>query len=194
MKNKLISIDPGTRRCGVAVFEKDMKLVEYTLITSKKKDYIDRITEIVNSIINLLDKYRNELYAVTIERYYVHPRKGANVISEMIGILKYEIKKSYPDVFIINKFTSKQIHRLVSVDNIDLSNKEHTKKCVMQLYTNIQGNLAWDVYDAVALGYVTLTKHGGRNGKKKTNGKVSKTQKVNQKRRGKKGAGRNKSK
>jgi len=194
MKNKLISIDPGTRRCGIAVFEEAMKLVEYTFITSKKKDYIDRIIEIVNNIINLLDKYRNELYAISIERYYVHSRKGANVISEMIGVLKYEIRKLYPDVFIINKFTSKQIHRLVSVDNIDLSNKEHTKKCVMQLYTNIQDNLAWDVYDAIALGYVTLTKHGGRNGKKETNGKVSKTQKVNQKRRGKKGASRNKSK
>ena len=195
MKNKLISIDPGTRRCGIAVFEEDMKLVEYALVTSKRKDYIDRIIEIVSNVINLLDKYSNELYAVTIERYYVHPRKGANVISEMIGILKYEIRKSYPEIFIINKFTSKQIHKLVSINDTDLSNKEHTKKCVVQLYINIQDNLAWDIYDAIALGYVTLTKHGGKDGKKKANGKVSQVPKVNQRKRSKKRtSSRNKSK
>ena len=64
----IISIDPGSMLCGIAIFE-NSKLLYHTVLSSKNKVLEVRLNSICDEILELLKKFQVD--KVVIEEVYV---------------------------------------------------------------------------------------------------------------------------
>ena len=155
-KKVIIAIDPGSHKCGFAVLDNKAKhVIAFDIIVAKGKDATVRIGKIIEGIKkkikNFSSKYNINL--ITIERYFPHNRKGATVLCELIGVLKQELRKmKFTNV--VNEYTSNMV---VSKKNKLQNRKELTKDYIIKMF-DIEDNLDYDIYDAIALGVVTIKK------------------------------------
>src|SRR3989338_7341204 len=90
---KIISIDPGYERLGIAVLEKTAKQKE-TLIfsecfkTSAKLPHHQRLTLIGNKIKEIIKKYKPEVLA-TEKLFFSGNQKTAMLVAEARGVILY---------------------------------------------------------------------------------------------------------
>ncbi|MBA3733443.1 crossover junction endodeoxyribonuclease RuvC [Patescibacteria group bacterium] len=90
---KIISIDPGYERLGIAIVEKELKGKE-TLIfsecfkTSAKLPHNERLTLIGNRIKEVIKKYKPEVLA-TEKLFFSGNQKTALLVAEARGVILY---------------------------------------------------------------------------------------------------------
>ena len=147
---RIISIDPGYERLGIAVLEKgtgkEELLFSECFITSTKEKHEDRLRLIGQEIEKIIKKYEPE--AMGIETlFFKNNAKTAMKVSEARGVMLYEAAKNNLKVL---EFTPLQIK--VAVTGYGKSDKEQVTEMVKRLIKITKPIKYDDEYDAIAVG------------------------------------------
>ena len=155
---RVLSIDPGYERLGVAILEKNPSQKESLLFsdcfrTSPKDSFEDRLCQLGQKIEALILEYTPN--ALSIENLFIsNNQKTAMRVSEVRGALLYICKKHN---LLIKEFTPLQVKLAVTGDG--KSSKNQIIKMVKLLIKNIKNNALDDEYDAIALGISFFAYH-----------------------------------
>ncbi len=147
---KILGIDPGYDRLGIAVIEKSTKgkeVVIYSdcLQTSSKDPISKRLLEIGTEVGRVLDEYKPN--ALAIETLFITKnQKTAMRVSEARGIIMYEAFKRHIPVF---EYAPMQIKTAITSDGT--SDKDRMIKMVELLVKLPAKKRVDDEYDAIAV-------------------------------------------
>ena len=147
---KVLAIDPGYERLGVAVIEKvdgkEKLIFSDTFQTSSKNDFIDRMFQIGQEIEKVIEKYQPEFFSIE-KLFFNSNQKTATNVSEIRGSLIYIALKNKMKVF---EYTPLQIKAAVTGQG------RADKKQVMFMIDRlikIEKEIKYDdEYDAIACG------------------------------------------
>ena len=152
---RVLAIDPGYERVGIAVVEKPQKGKESLVYsdcfqTSAKEAFENRLLEIGSEVERLIIEYSPQ--ALAIEQLFFNTnQKTAMNVAEVRGALIYICKKYGLLSF---QYTPLQIKNAVS--GYGRSTKKQVAKMVPQLI-EIQKEIKFDdEYDAIAIGLTCL--------------------------------------
>lgn len=152
---KIISIDPGYERVGIAVIEKLPKQNEVLLYsdcfkTSKEDRLPARIALIGREIKKLIEEYKPERLAIE-KLYFTNNQKTAMGVSEARGVIIYEGSLAG---LTIHEYTPLEIK--VAVTGYGKSDKKQVISMIPRLI-KIDKKIAHDdEYDAIAVGITCL--------------------------------------
>jgi crossover junction endodeoxyribonuclease RuvC len=148
---RILSIDPGYERLGIAILDKNRGQKE-TLVfsdcikTSPKENFEDRLTQIGLLVEKYIEEYKPE--ALSIENLFIsNNQKTAMRVAEVRGTLIYICRKNKLS---IKEFTPLQVKLAVTGDG--KSSKDQVIKMVKLLIQNTKSNAIDDEYDAIAIG------------------------------------------
>src|SRR4051812_31039204 len=107
---KILAIDPGYERLGIAVMEKEAKGKEKVLysdcfFTSAKLPHAERLKLLGTEIGRLIDEYEPKMLSIET-LYFSKNQKTALLVAEARGVILYEAAKKG---LIIKEFTPMQI-------------------------------------------------------------------------------------
>ncbi len=161
---KVLSIDPGFGRCGVAVLEgtatHPMLLYSTCIETDSKQNFPDRLLHVANEVVRLIEKYSPDSVAIE-EIYFTNNAKTAIHVAEIRGMLIYLATSRAIPLVEFNPLTVK-----IAITGYGRATKEQMIKMVEKL-VHIKTPLQYDdEYDAIALGITTLA-HARHNAIKK---------------------------
>jgi len=147
---KVIAIDPGYERMGVAILEKTSK--EEVLVysncfkTSSKIPQEERLKLIGQEIENLIKKYKPEAMAIET-LFFKNNQKTAMHVSEARGVMLYVASVSGLSVMEFSPMAIK-----IAVTGYGNSDKDQVTSMVEKLI-KIKTNIKYDdEYDAIAVG------------------------------------------
>jgi len=149
---KIIAIDPGYDRCGVALLEKKPSDTKEVLVysdcieTSSKDPFIERLTKIGEALEDLIKKERPE--ALSIEKLFFNTnQKTATNVSEVRGMILYIAKHHGLEVY---EYTPIQIK--VAITGYGRSSKSQVTSMLPRLLTVTKKITRDDEWDAIAIG------------------------------------------
>ncbi len=152
---RVLAIDPGYERVGIAVIEKTNKQKD-TLIysdcfkTDPKDKFEDRLLQVGKEIERLVKKY--SLNSLSIEKLFFNTnQKTAMNVAEVRGAIIYICKKNKLNIF---EYTPLQIKNAVT--GYGRSTKEQISKMVPNLIEIQKIIKIDDEYDAIAIGITCL--------------------------------------
>lgn len=155
---KILAIDPGYERLGIAVLEKEKGGKETLLFsecfkTSKKETHTQRLLKIGEKIEEIIKKYSPK--ALAIENIFLqNNQKTVMYVSETKGIILYMAEKYG---LFIKEFSPPQIK--LSVTGNGKADKKAMIKMV-PLLVQTPKNIAFDdEYDAIAIGLCFFAHH-----------------------------------
>lgn len=152
---RILSIDPGYDRCGVAVIDEQgakNHLVFSTCIqTDKKSEYIERLRLVVSTIEKYISEYQPNV--IGIEQIFIsNNQKTATKIAEVRGAILYVCAKIGVKVF---EFSPSQIK--LAVAGTGSATKDEVTKMV-SLILKTDGSIKLDdEFDALACGIACLS-------------------------------------
>jgi len=160
---KIIAIDPGYERLGIAILEKgtgkESLVFSECFITSTKEKHENRLKLIGSEIERVIKKYQPE--AMGIETLFFKTNaKTAMKVSEARGIMLYEAAKNNLKVL---EFTPLQIK--VAVTGYGKSDKDQVTEMVKRLIKITEPIKYDDEYDAIAVGLTFFASHKTSNWK-----------------------------
>jgi crossover junction endodeoxyribonuclease RuvC len=160
---KIIAIDPGYERLGIAILEKgtgkESLVFSECFITSTKEKHENRLKLIGSEIERVIKKYQPE--AMGIETLFFKTNaKTAMKVSEARGIMLYEAAKNNLKVL---EFTPLQIK--VAVTGYGKSDKDQITEMVKRLIKITEPIKYDDEYDAIAVGLTFFASHKTSNWK-----------------------------
>jgi len=149
---KILGIDPGYDRLGVAIIEKTSKSKDVVLfsdcVTTSAKDTIyDRFKKIGELVCQILDGYKPD--ALSIETLFITKnQKTAMRVSEVRGIIIYEALRRDIPIF---EYSPMEIKMAVTSDGT--SDKSRIMKMIPLLVdlSKISKKALDDEYDAIAV-------------------------------------------
>ena len=155
---KVLAIDPGYDRVGLAILEKDStgETLYYSecLETDRNKSFNDRLLDIGNKIENLINLHQPDTLA--IETLFFNKNiKTAIGVAEARGVIIYLAKKYNCAVF---EFGPQEIK--IATTGYGKSDKKAVIDMVKRLVKNVPQNAIDDEYDAIAVG-ITCIAHKG---------------------------------
>ena len=143
--NRIIALDNATHITGWAVFDNN-KLVSYGKYTTKSSETSDRILEMGDWLINLLEQWEpNTIILEDIQQQ--NNVSTFKVLAKLQGVLEYINKKHNIEYYIISPSTWKSNAGVKGKSRID--QKKSAQLIVQQIY-NIQATQ--DESDAILLG------------------------------------------
>lgn len=148
---KIISIDPGYERLGIAVLEKIAKQKE-TLIfsecfkTSSKLPHPERLSLIGNRIKEIIKKYKPEVLA-TEKLFFSGNQKTALLVAEARGVILYSAKSSGLEVF---EYTPNEVK--IAITGYGKAGKRQMIDMVKKLIKVDSDTNSDDEFDAIAIG------------------------------------------
>lgn len=150
---KILGIDPGYDRLGIAVIEKSPKNKEVVLYsdcfqTSSKDAIYDRLLAVGNETAKILDKFKPD--ALAIETLFISKnQKTAMRVSESRGIVIYEAtKRGIP----VHEYSPMQIKMALTGDGT--SDKTRMIKMIRLLVKMPNKKTIDDEYDAITAALV----------------------------------------
>ena len=157
---RVIAIDPGYDRLGVAVLESQYQkenLLFSTCIETKREDTIsDRLHVIGVSVKKLIEEYKPDSMAVET-LFFNKNIKTALIVAQARGVLLYIGTQVDCAIY---EFGPQEIK--IAVTGHGQSSKQAVKSMVQRLIYNAPDNALDDEYDAIAVG-ITCLAHHGRN-------------------------------
>ena len=147
---KILGIDPGYDRLGIAIIEKPAKGREILLYsncfqTSAKDDMYVRFGKIGAEISRVLDEYKPD--ALALETLFITKnQKTAMRVAEARGIIIYEASKRKLPIF---EYGPMEIKTAVTSDG--KSDKERVMKMIPLLISMPKKITVDDEYDAIAV-------------------------------------------
>lgn len=147
---KILGIDPGYERVGIAILEKETSNKEKVLYsecfkTNASLEFSDRLNLIGKKIKEVIDKYKPEILA--IETLFINTnQKTAMHVAEARGVIVYEGTRANLEIF---EASPPQIK--MAITSYGRANKEEVTKMV-KLLTNIdKTKTSDDELDAIAI-------------------------------------------
>jgi len=156
---KIISIDPGFERIGIAVIEKtflkkDILIYSDCFKTSAKIPFPERLRNIGNEIEKIIKKYKTK--ALAIEKlYFTTNQKTVMGVSEARGTIIYVASKNGLSIY---EYTPPQIK--VAVTGYGKASKEMVMSMVPKLIDIKKTIKSDDEIDAIAIGLTCLACEG----------------------------------
>ncbi len=147
---RIIAIDPGYERLGIAVLEKEKGKEELIFSecfkTSVKIEHAERLKLIGQEIEKIIKKYKPETMAIET-LFFSKNQKTAIKVSETRGVILYVASKNDLDV---KEFMPNQIK--IAVTGYGASDKKQITGMVKKLI-KIEKDIEYDdEYDAIAVG------------------------------------------
>lgn len=148
---RILAIDPGYERLGIAILEKNINQKETVLFsdclrTSATLPFEDRLLELGLRIESLIQEYLPT--SLSIENLFISKnQKTAMRVAEVRGMLIYLARKYNLSV---KEYNPMQIKLAVTGDG--KSTKDQMMKMVSMLVKNIKPKALDDEYDAIAIG------------------------------------------
>jgi crossover junction endodeoxyribonuclease RuvC len=152
---KILSIDPGFERVGIAIIEKtnlnkDRLVYSNCFKTPSKTPLNERIKNIGVELEKIINKYKPE--ALAIEKlYFTTNQKTVMGVSEARGVIIYIASKNNLDIY---EYTPPQIK--VAVTGYGKASKEMIMSMVPKLIDIDSGIKSDDEVDAIAIGLTCL--------------------------------------
>jgi len=142
---RILGIDPGYERLGIAVIEKNTVLYSDCFRTSAKDDIHKRLGEIGVEISKIIEKFQPD--ALAIETLFISTNQKTGMrVAEARGIIMYEaIKRGV----LIYEYSPMQIKTAVTSDGS--SDKSRMIKMVNLLVSLPKKKMLDDEYDAIAV-------------------------------------------
>jgi crossover junction endodeoxyribonuclease RuvC len=151
---KILAIDPGFGRCGVAVLEgsgANAALIYSACIeTAAGEEFSDRLLFVANEVIRLIEAYTPETIAIE-ELYFTNNAKTAIHVAEVRGMLMYLAASRELPLVEYNPLAIK-----IALTGYGRATKEQVTKMVEKLVKLPQKTMRDDEYDAIALGLTAL--------------------------------------
>lgn len=163
MNNKrVLSIDPGYERLGIAVLEKDFKTNKHFLIfsecfkTKNTLEFAERLVQIGKHLVSIIEEYKPDCFAIE-NLFLSNNQKTAMRVAETRGVLIYIAKTHNLPVF---ELTPLQIK--LSITGNGKSDKTGVEKMIRLILPEVSktGKKIDDEFDAIACGlsYFALEK------------------------------------
>lgn len=154
---KVLAIDPGYDRLGVAVLEhgteRETLLHSACVLTDKQADLQDRLLVVGNAIAELLRTHKPD--AVAIETLFFNKnQKTAIGVAQVRGICIYLAKQAACSVY---EFGPQEIK--IAVTGYGKSDKNAVIDMVQRLISGAPEDALDDEYDAIAVGITALAHH-----------------------------------
>lgn len=152
---RVLSIDPGYDRCGIAVIEKTNSGEEFLVFseciqTNKKDFYDERLLKIGTRIENIISKYSPTVLSVE-KLFFNTNQKTATKVSGVVGVVLYIAKKGGLKTY---EYTPLQIK--VAITGYGRSDKRQVMLMIPKLI-NIKKEIKLDdEWDAIAVGLTCL--------------------------------------
>ena len=155
---KVLSIDPGFDRLGVAVLDNtsgiDVLLYSNCIETKRSEDLVDRLFFLGKCFEDILDIYKPD--AIGIETLFFNTnQKTAIGVAQARGIIIFLAKVAQCAVY---EFGPQEIK--VAVTGYGKSDKKAVIYMVKRLVENVPENALDDEYDAIAVGITCLAHYG----------------------------------
>jgi len=155
---KVLAIDPGYDRLGVAVMEyqtgKEVIIYSTCIETDKKSELTERLYEIGKIVSTLLLKYRPD--TVAIETLFFNKNiKTAIGVAEARGIIIYLAKQAKCQLY---EFGPQEIK--IAVTGYGKSDKQAVFAMIKRLLPSVPPKALDDEYDAIAVGVTCLAQYG----------------------------------
>ncbi len=151
---RIIGIDPGYERLGIAVLEKnsgasskkEVLLHSECFQTSSKLPMEDRLHLVGRRLEEIIETYSPE--ALVLETlFFSNNQKTALKVAETRGVIQYQAKRQNLEVF---EFSPQQVK--IAVTGYGASDKIHMTKMIHQLVIIDKEISKDDEYDAIAVG------------------------------------------
>lgn len=155
---KIISIDPGYERLGIAVLEKN-KGEKETLIfsecfkTSSKLPHHERLALIGNKIKEIIKKYKPEVLA-TEKLFFSGNQKTAMLVAEARGVILYTGSSLGLEIF---EYTPNNVK--IAITGYGRSEKRQIIEMVRKLIKVTSKTNSDDEFDAIAIGLTHFAIH-----------------------------------
>ena len=152
---RILSIDPGFERVGIAVLDKTNK-PKHDLVysncfkTSAKIPFHARLTLIGEEVERVIKKYKPESLAIE-KLYFTTNQKTVMGVSEARGVIIYSASRNHLSIF---EYTPPQIK--VAVTGYGKSTKEGVISMVRKLIDVKIEVVSDDELDAIAIGLTSL--------------------------------------
>jgi crossover junction endodeoxyribonuclease RuvC len=151
---RVLAIDPGYDRLGIAVLEKqngkENALFSACVTTGKKLSHGERLAEIGNAVSDTIYKWNPD--ALAIESLFLFSnQKTAMKVSEARGVVLYEASRANLRIF---EYTPLQIK--IAVTGYGKSEKSQVMEMVKKLLCLDARKRLDDEYDAIAVGITCL--------------------------------------
>ncbi|MDO8564584.1 MAG: crossover junction endodeoxyribonuclease RuvC [bacterium] len=148
---RILAIDPGYERLGIAVLEKKLRGKEEVVFssclrTSKEEEHSKRLEAIGKGVADVIAKYKPEVLAIE-KLFLVTNHKTAMAVAEARGVILHEAaKRNMP----VREFTPLQVK--IAVTGYGRSDKTQVTAMVERLIQLPAGKRLDDEYDAIAIG------------------------------------------
>ena len=157
-KMKIISIDPGYERLGIAVLEKlprqkEMLLFSECFKTSAKLPHNERLVLIGNRIKEIIKKYKPEQLA-TEKLFFSGNQKTAMLVAEARGVILYTGSSMGLKVF---EYTPNEVK--IAITGYGRSEKRQMIDMVRKLIEVKKSTNSDDEFDAIAIGLTHFAIH-----------------------------------
>lgn len=159
----LLSLDLSTKSSGIAIFDNDKKLIDYTCITASSTDLVKRIYKIINDLKLFCQKYDN-IDTVVIEevrpegnQYGVGNQKTHKALMYLQAALVFFMHDNYPKVKIEYLYPSEWRSRCGLHTGRGIK-REELKKADMAFVKKVYNiEVNDDIADAIGIGYAYLS-------------------------------------
>lgn len=148
---RIISIDPGYERLGIAIIEKEKNKREELVFsecfkTSSKLPHSERLALIGNRIKEVIKKYKPEEMA-TEKLFFSGNQKTAMLVAEARGVILYSGTSSGLNVF---EYTPNEVK--IAITGYGRSEKKQIIDMVRKLINVEKSKESDDEFDAIAIG------------------------------------------
>jgi len=146
---RILSIDPGYERVGIAILEKDgdeKLLFSECFTTSPNENFEDRVLMIGTELINLIEKWKPTKLAIET-LFFNTNQKTAMRVAEARGVIIYQSKKMGLDIY---EYTPLQIKNAIT--GYGRASKDQVESMVRNLIKIEKGKMYDDEMDAIAIG------------------------------------------
>jgi crossover junction endodeoxyribonuclease RuvC len=151
---RVLACDPGYNRLGVAVVDrisgKDTLVYSSCIITEKTLPLPDRLLEIADAFITLIDEYAPDYIALE-SLFFNKNQKTAMAVAETRGVLLYLARKHG---CVVCEYSPQQIK--IATTGYGKSDKRQVMGMVKRLMPSVPHGALDDEYDAIAVGITAL--------------------------------------
>ena len=160
VRNRVIAIDPGYDRCGVAILEwgtgKNVLVYSSCITTDAKTSFTERLRDVGKKIKALIRKYKPSVCAIE-NLYFNTNQKTAMRVAEVRGMIMYIASDAEIPV---HEYTPPQVK--LAVTGWGKSDKKQMVRMIPMI-VGIEKKIAFDdEYDAIALGITHLNSKRGQ--------------------------------
>lgn len=148
---RILGIDPGFERLGIAVLEKNKGEIREKIIfsecfkTSPKIEFSERLVKVGKEIQKVIKKYKPEILAIET-LFFTANQKTAMKVSEARGVVVYECANANMKVFEASPLEIK-----MSVTGHGKADKKQVIKMVKMILGMKEGKDSDDELDAIAV-------------------------------------------